>query len=386
MNYLQDQAVRNFAGTAARGSAIGTAIQQGMVSYLNDTNAIEVYRTSGTAVGWDRIDAPASPNILINGDFAINQRNYSSGTVFAFVADRWFTAPASGTVTVSRQSLAPATIPGIDSDTHVRIVTTGQTAANSEADIIQRVEDVRTLAGRMVTISFWAKAASGTPNVAYTLSQNFGTGGSATVHTGGKLTLTGGSSWTRYSVSVLNPSISGKTIGSANYLQLTLWASAGSDYNARTDSLGIQSNTFDFASIQLEAGLSATPFRRNANSIQGELAACMRYFYQIDGGTADGGLVQGVFYTTTEIWCTVIHPVPMRVSPTFSVFAGSPPALSIYAGGGGNRGYVSASTYGTSTTQTKSIIVRFTVSSGVTAGIGGWAGGNNAWVRFDSEI
>jgi len=26
MNYLQDQAVMNFAGTAARGSAIGTAV------------------------------------------------------------------------------------------------------------------------------------------------------------------------------------------------------------------------------------------------------------------------------------------------------------------------------------------------------------------------
>ena len=43
MNYLMDQTVMNFAGTAARGSAIGTAVSEGMVSYLADTDSIEVY-------------------------------------------------------------------------------------------------------------------------------------------------------------------------------------------------------------------------------------------------------------------------------------------------------------------------------------------------------
>lgn len=43
MNYLQDQAVMNFAGTAARGSAIGTAVSEGMVSYLADTNDVQAY-------------------------------------------------------------------------------------------------------------------------------------------------------------------------------------------------------------------------------------------------------------------------------------------------------------------------------------------------------
>jgi hypothetical protein len=43
MNYLMDQTVMNFAGTAARGSAIGTAVSEGMVSYLADTNVVQVY-------------------------------------------------------------------------------------------------------------------------------------------------------------------------------------------------------------------------------------------------------------------------------------------------------------------------------------------------------
>lgn len=45
--YLQDQVVQVFAGTAARGSAIGTAVSEGMVSYLSDTNALQYY--SGSA-------------------------------------------------------------------------------------------------------------------------------------------------------------------------------------------------------------------------------------------------------------------------------------------------------------------------------------------------
>jgi hypothetical protein len=39
--FLQDQAVMSFAGTAARGLAIGTAIQ-GMVTYLNDSQSLSV--------------------------------------------------------------------------------------------------------------------------------------------------------------------------------------------------------------------------------------------------------------------------------------------------------------------------------------------------------
>ena len=44
--YLMDQMVQTFAGTAARGSAIGTATE-GMVTYLADSNTFEYW--NGTA-------------------------------------------------------------------------------------------------------------------------------------------------------------------------------------------------------------------------------------------------------------------------------------------------------------------------------------------------
>jgi hypothetical protein len=43
-DYLQDQAVMVFAGTAARGSALpGSVVSEGMVTYQTDTNTITVY-------------------------------------------------------------------------------------------------------------------------------------------------------------------------------------------------------------------------------------------------------------------------------------------------------------------------------------------------------
>jgi hypothetical protein len=46
-SYLQDQVVQVYAGTAARSSALGTAVSEGMMSYLSDTNSVEYY--SGSA-------------------------------------------------------------------------------------------------------------------------------------------------------------------------------------------------------------------------------------------------------------------------------------------------------------------------------------------------
>jgi hypothetical protein len=60
MGYLQDQAVMKFAGTAARGSAIGTAVSEGMVSYLADTNVVQAY--DGSA--WNSLAYVNSGSVL----------------------------------------------------------------------------------------------------------------------------------------------------------------------------------------------------------------------------------------------------------------------------------------------------------------------------------
>ena len=53
-NYIQDQVVQVYAGTAARATALGTAVSEGMVSYLSDTNTLQYY--SGSA--WVDVSSP----------------------------------------------------------------------------------------------------------------------------------------------------------------------------------------------------------------------------------------------------------------------------------------------------------------------------------------
>jgi hypothetical protein len=117
------------------------------------------------------------------------------------------------------------------------------------------------------------------------------------------------------------PSITGKTLGTSSntsFSSLSLWFSAGSDENSRTDSLGIQSNTFDIWGVQVEEGTVATPFRRNANSLQGELAACQRYFQ-----VAEPARLMGSTSATSAGLLNGALPTTMRSNPTVSLSTGS---------------------------------------------------------------
>lgn len=60
--YLQDQAVMVFAGTASRGSFIGTATE-GMVTYLSDVNEIQVATATNT---WATVFPVSLPTTAVN--------------------------------------------------------------------------------------------------------------------------------------------------------------------------------------------------------------------------------------------------------------------------------------------------------------------------------
>ena len=229
-----------------------------------------------------------SPNYIINGGFDFWQRGTSFNTNGVYTADRWriaFTGTGT-TQTLSQQSftVGAAPVAGYEGTYFARNAVNGGTGNGSLVVMEQPIEDVRTFANQTVTLSFWAKANSGTPSIGYDFYQSFGSGGSGTIGGigAGKVAIT--TSWQRYSVTINVPSISGKTLGAGNCLILRFWFSSGSDYNSLNGSLGLQSNTFDIWGVQVEQGSTVTPFRRNANSIQGELAACQRYYYRMGGG------------------------------------------------------------------------------------------------------
>jgi hypothetical protein len=288
-------------------------------SDINDTNG--TINLLGSSVAY-----AAGKNKIINGDFTINQRAFTSNTTsLAYNFDRFFQQNVGGSFTVTPQTFTPGAAPAApyESSNFLRGITASQSAAGDYAIFTQKIEDVRTLAGQTATVSFWAKANTGTPKIGVELSQNFGSGGSPSTQVDtalGAVTLT--TSWARYSVSVSVPSLTGKTIGTSvnsSSLQLNLWTSSGSSTATRSSSIGIQNFTADIWGVQVEQGSTATAFQTASGSIGGELALCQRYYYRAGaGGTSSQGVLinAGFSQGTTSGSGVVQFPVIMRIGPT----------------------------------------------------------------------
>jgi hypothetical protein len=281
--------------------------------YYSDADSSQwVQATSAYGTSYTQLEY-SSPNYVINGAFDIWQR--WTGTAFAsagYTADRWAIVAASGqTVSVSQQAFTPGTAPvaGYESSYFCRMAWTG--TPSGYFWFTQRVEDVRTLAGQTATLSFWAKAGTATSAFTPVIEQNFGSGGSSVVQTvGTAISLT--TSWQRYSVTFNIPSITGKTIGTSSYLDVRPLYSS---------STGVSANNIDIWGVQLEYGSTPTTFRRNANSLQGELAACQRYYWRWSAtaaNTSESVIAQGVFNGTNNARIFMPLPVEMR-SGTLSV-------------------------------------------------------------------
>jgi hypothetical protein len=262
----------------------------------------------------------AGKNKIINGDFSINQRGFTSTTTTSvYIFDRYRTSASDGTSTFTAQTFTPGAAPvaGYESTNYLDIASTGQTLTTARTSVEQRIEDVRTLAGQTATISFWAKAASGTPSICPELAQIFGSGGSSSVTAIGATKIPITTSWVRYTVSGVSvPSISGKTIGTGSELRLTFWTSAGSAEATRSASLGIQTATISIWGVQVEAGSVATAFQTATGTIQGELAACMRY-YQVFNRNSQVATGQALNTTTPVVGFQFVQQ--MRVAPTITL-------------------------------------------------------------------
>jgi len=263
-------------------------------------------------------------NYIINGNFDIWQRGTSQTTSVYGSADRWLCYHVLATKTASRQAFTLGQTDVPDEPTYfMRHAVTTANNADEQCRLMQAIEGVRSLAGKTVLLSFYAKADA-VKNIAIEFYQEFGTGGSpsdAVMLAPTKIALT--TSWARYTVTVNIPSIAGKTLGTDNNDKVSacIWFSAGSNFNSRTDSLGPQSGTFDIANVALiEGSLDVAPVRR---SLGEELALCQRYYYV----SGSGFFMCGQTYTANSLYdglCVLFtFPVMMRTVPTVSISEGT---------------------------------------------------------------
>lgn len=245
-------------------------------------------------------------------------------------ADRWFSNSNGNTFSTSQGSF-------VSGDTlydtggaqyFTTIAVTSVANAANYSLFAQKIEDVRLLAGQTVTVSFWAKAASGTPSIGLSLDQGFGTGGSPSADatgTGQAQAIT--TTWTKYSKTFSVPSLNGKTIGTTantSITNLVFWLDAGSTFNTRSGSIGQASKTVSIAQVQLEVGSVSTLFE--FRPIQIETALCQRYLpaYIVQTTTGSAAIATGQAYTGTNAIFTYPFSVQPRTVPSgISVSSGA---------------------------------------------------------------
>lgn len=237
-------------------------------------------------------------NYIINGNLDFWQRG-TTGTPtsnqFLYVADRFIAFMIGGGVNaVTRQSF-PLSEADVSHNPKYFWRSTVTESVGGDVDhasyIEHRIENVNKLSNKTVTLSFWVNSVA-TENISIEFVQHFGTGGSADVTSLGVVKYPTSSTWQKITHTVTLPSISGKTVGSANdCLRIIIWLDAGSNFNARTDSLGHQTGVFNFAQFMLNEGAYAAPFTRAGITMQGEMNACQRYYeksYDINVNPATG--------------------------------------------------------------------------------------------------
>jgi hypothetical protein len=227
-------------------------------------------------------------NWIINGNFDVWQRGVTSTTASVYLADRW----KSGSVVTSysRQSSSPPT--------GSRYY--GQFITNASGVLLQqRLEsgDAASLSSQTATISFWAKANSGSPTLTpiintATASDNFSSVNACASSCPSAVTLS--TTWTQYSTSFVVPS------GATNGLEIQFSGSGAA--------------TYSLAQVQLEMGAFKNPFVFES---QTEIInKCTRY-YTKSNFDAEGILVTNSGSQVNRI--NVFFPGLMRAAPTVSL-------------------------------------------------------------------
>lgn len=365
---LQNQTVMYFASSAARTTALTGVLVEGMVSYI-PANGLEYYNGSAwvvvaadqtplttkgdlftysttdtrlpvgangtslvadssqtTGLGWSA--TPSASNPVLNSAMQVWQRGTSVSAVASlsqqYTADRWaLNTAASQASTVSRQVTGDTTnLPSIQYCARVQR-NSGQTGTGAMS-FDQSLETINSIpfVGKGVTVSFYARAGANysATGSGFTLQLLSGTGTDQNANTATGLAVIASTSvtltttWQRFTFTA--------SVGTTVTQLFTRFA------NTPTGTAGTN-DYYEVTGVQIDVGSVALPFRTYAATIQGELAACQRYYYRMGGAQAYTYLGYGSAQNSTLAYPLVYPPSTMRVTPTQIDYS----TLALYDGG-----------------------------------------------------
>ena len=260
----------------------------------------------------------SNKNAIINGAMNVWQRGTNTGTLGVGGGsytgpDRWWFYNNGFTTTMSQQ-LCGATLPQFRNCLRIQR-TAGQTSTVASVFVTpqETINSVR-FAGKVSTLSFYARASSGLSTATALMVNVFtGTGTDQSNFSGGAytglanplgVTPTLTTSWQRFTATGTIASTATELSVQINF---TPTGTAGaSDY-------------FEITGIQLEEGAVATPFEFEDYGTT--LAKCLRYYYQSSGTNIYTS--HGLMYAFSSSGGTFAPhlAVQMRTSPTSVTFS-----------------------------------------------------------------
>ena len=286
-------------GTGTAGSA--STVSRGDHQHPRDTSLL--------AIGRNRLHNPL---------FTVVQRGAGAFTSNGYTADRWYQTINLDTISTTISPFSDAqrvTIGDEEAVSAIVAAVAGNSGAAAFSFLAQNIESVRKLSNKTITVSFWAYATSGAPQVGVGFRQVFGTGGSpsSSVDVNAQA-VTLSTTLTRYTVQISVPSASGKTFGTTagtDYNRLAFFFSSGSTNNTLAGGIGVQSATFVLWGVQLEVGTAATPVEKR--DVEIETAMCQR-FYQTGSMYLSGYAAASL--ATIGAW--IPFGTTMRATPTMA--------------------------------------------------------------------
>lgn len=289
----------------------------GTVNLLSNASATSgsqlISNAAGTSFAYQ--PTPSASNPVINSAMQIAQRGTSisvaASASYTYTLDRWCTTTgANQAVTISQQVTNDTTnLPFIQYC--LRYQRNLSQTGTAGIYLFNSFESVNSIpfAGKQITFSFYARAGanySAASNILnYSVNGGTGTDQQFFSMTGGSAVFTGNATltttWQRFTAT---GTVASTVKQLAPYFVFNPTGTAGAnDY-------------YEITGVQIDVGSVALPFRTYASTLQGELAACQRYYYRVQSSSAYNGWGVGYGINSTGVSILAPLPVTMRAIPT----------------------------------------------------------------------
>jgi hypothetical protein len=303
--------INKLANFAAKGDLLSASAASTPSTLSVGADGETLVADSSTATGLAYSGAN-QVNPVINSSFDIAQRGTSIAGIAGaqYTLDRWRVSGGTGR-TYSQQN---ASLDGFQYCARLQ-----RDSGNSSTTLMGQSNTIETsnalfYRGKTLTLSFYARKGADYTSASDALLVRLFTGTAVNQAKTPGASLTGEAtlisqtatlttSWQKFSYTTTSTVANSANVIATSFQFSPVGTASTDDY-------------FEMTGVQLDIGSVALPYRRTGGTIQGELAACQRYYYRTRVPSSNGPFGMGFADSTSTIRGIVQFPVEMRTNPT----------------------------------------------------------------------